>query len=110
MIKSLGILVVVVCLLASACERKVNAPSHSGEPQRYELKGKVTKIEKEKKHLTVAHEKIQGFMEAMTMDFAVKDEAALEQVQVGDQIQATLIYNPTDNRTWLENLAVVKLH
>lgn len=109
MTKSLGILVVVVCLFVSACERKVNAPARSSEPQRYELKGKVTKIEKEKNRLTVAHEKIAGFMEAMTMDFAVKDNAGFGQVQVGDTIQATLVYNPADNRTWLENITVVKL-
>jgi protein SCO1 len=104
MSKSLGILVIILCFLFSACERKVSAPSNTGEPKRYEMKGKVLKVEKEQKRIEVAHEKIEGFMDAMTMPFAVKDVAELEELQVGDQITATIIYNPEDNRSWLENI------
>lgn len=108
MLKSLPTLAIIFCCLFAACERKVVAPGNAGEPRRYELKGKVIKIEKEQKRIEVAHEKIEGFMDAMTMPFVVKDDAALDKLQVGDQITATLIYNPTDNRSWLEQIAVVK--
>lgn len=108
MSKILPILAIAFCLLLSACERQVSAPSNADQPRRYELKGKVLKVEKEQKRIEVAHEKIEGFMDAMTMPFAVKDDASMEKLQVGDQITATLIYNPTDNRMWLEKITVVK--
>jgi protein SCO1 len=108
MSKSLGVLAIILCFLFSACERKVIAPGNTGEPKRYELKGKILKVEKENKRIEVAHEKIEGFMDAMTMPFAVKDDANFDKLQVGDQITATLIYNSSDNRSWLENIQVIK--
>ena len=107
MTKSLAIVAFIGCLLFSACERQVSAPS-SSETKRYELKGKIVKVEPGGKRIVVAHDEIKGFMEAMTMPFAVKDEAVLKQVQVGDQITATLVYNPADNRSWLEEVKVTK--
>ena len=103
MTKSLAIFAFIGCLLFSACERQVSAPS-SSDLKRYELKGKIVKVEMADKRIVVAHDEIKGFMEAMTMPFAVKDDAALKQVQVGDQIIATLVYNPADNRSWLEGI------
>lgn len=107
MTRSFASFVLIGGLLFSACERRVNAPS-SSEPKRYELKGKIVKVEPADKRIEVAHEKIEGFMEAMTMPFTVKDDASLKQLQVGDQITATLIYNPADNRSWLEGVKVTK--
>jgi Cu/Ag efflux protein CusF len=91
----------------SACARKVTAPTQSAEPKRYELKGKVVKLDKAQKRLEVAHEKIEGLMDAMTMPFAVKDDAAFDKLQVGDPITATLIYT-NDNRYWLEAVKVTR--
>jgi protein SCO1/2 len=107
MTRGLAIFVFLGCCWFSACARQVSAPS-SSEPRRYELKGKLVKVEPANKRLEVAHEKIEGFMDAMTMPFAVKDEAILKQLQVGDHITATLVYNPNDNRYWLENVKVTK--
>ncbi|HEX4947514.1 MAG TPA: copper-binding protein [Blastocatellia bacterium] len=99
------LLVLMVGLLLAACERKVTAPTEA--TKRYALKGKVVKVEKANKRVEVAHEKIEGFMDAMTMPFAVKDEASLEPLKEGDYITATLIYNTADNRSWLEEVKVV---
>ncbi len=104
--KTLGIFAIILCFWCSACERKVNAPTDA--PKRYELKGKILKVEKANKRIEVAHEKIEGFMDAMTMPFPVKDDANLDKLQVGDQITATLIYNLNDNRSWLENIQIIK--
>lgn len=100
----LGALVITLGL--TACERKNNTPTEATKS--YSLKGKVVKVEKSNKRVEVAHEKVEGFMEAMTMPFAVKDDAHFDQLQVGDQITATLIYSPADNRYWLENIAISK--
>ena len=108
MSKCLGIFALAGCLFLTACEQKVKAPAHSDEIKRYALKGKVVKLEKANKLIEVDHEKIEGFMDAMTMEFAVKDDANFAKLQVGDQITATLIYNPNDNRSWLEDLKIMK--
>ena len=110
----MGILTIIVfCLSFVACERKASAPTQSSDAKRsdakrYEFKGKVVEVDKEKKRIKVDHEEIKGFMAAMTMWFAVKDEANFAQVEVGDQLSATLVSNPADNLFWLEALHVMK--
>ena len=43
----------------------------------YPLKGVVKKVEKELEHVTIQHEAIPGFMDAMRMRFAYKDKTEL---------------------------------
>ena len=102
------LLTFTLCLSLTACERKASAPTHNSETKRYEFKGKVVEVDKEKKRLKVDHEEIKDFMAAMTMWFAVKDEANFGKTEVGDQVTAILVYNAGDNRSWLENLNIVK--
>ncbi|HEV2761713.1 MAG TPA: SCO family protein [Pyrinomonadaceae bacterium] len=76
--------------------------------QRYDLKGTVVSVEKERRRLVVEHEEIPGFMEAMTMPFTLKasDADAFNVVAAGDRIQATLVV--TDRGYWLENPVITK--
>jgi len=59
--------------------------------RRFALTGKVIAIERELKQVTVEHEEVKGYMEAMTMPFPMKDEKTLEKLKNGDRIQATLV-------------------
>lgn len=110
----IGILTLIVFGLSfAACERKASAPTQNSEAsrseaKRYEFKGKIVEVDKEKKRVKVDHEEIKGFMAAMTMWFPVKDEANFGQLEVGDQLAATLVSTPADNRFWLEALNVMK--
>lgn len=93
----------------TGCEKKVAAPAQTAALQRHDFKGKIVEIsDKEKKIAKIQHDEIKGFMAAMTMKFPVKDEANFAKLEVGDNITATLIYNPNDNRSWLENLVITK--
>lgn len=74
--------------------------------RRYDLKGEVMSVEKERGRLVVAHEEIPGFMEEMTMPFALRDKDALDVAGPGDRIQATLVV--TDKGYWLENPVITK--
>lgn len=74
--------------------------------KRYELKGKVLAVEKNKHLVTVAHEDIKDFMEAMTMPFTVRDDWAFSVLAPGDQITATLVVDGTES--WLENIVIIK--
>ena len=70
-----------VCLIASLAQAQQGKKA-------YTLKGKVEAINASTKSLTVNHEKVEGWMEAMTMAYAVDKEEVLKQVKVGDHISA----------------------
>ncbi len=56
----------------------------------YLLKGVVGKVEKDNGHVTIRHQAIPGFMDAMTMRFSLKDRALLEDLRPGDEVEGTL--------------------
>lgn len=64
----------------------------------YTFHGKVTGITD--KGLTVNGEKVEGWMEAMTMTYPVDKQDVLKMVKVGDQIMATVY----DGDTTLHNV------
>jgi protein SCO1/2 len=76
------------------------------EEKRYELAGKVVAVDTRGHTVTVSHEKIEGYMDAMTMPFRLsqKDEFYLDKMNAGDRVQATLVVSGA--RSWLENLVV----
>jgi protein SCO1/2 len=60
----------------------------------------VVNIDKRGSTVTIAHEAIPGYMEAMTMPFKLKDEWAFDKMEAGDQVSATLVVR--GDRSWLE--------
>src|ERR1051325_2520758 len=70
--------------------------------QRYEIKGKVMIVDDIGRAVTLSHEAIPGYMEAMAMPFRLKDERDLKILAPGDRVQATLVV--AGDRSWLEEL------
>jgi protein SCO1/2 len=71
----------------------------------------VKKVEPELEHLTIDHEAVPGFMGAMKMRFSYKDRAALERLQPGDSVAATLRVEKENDVVIdyeLKDLAVIK--
>lgn len=98
--KSAFLWVLIPLLLAvavSACRRN---------EQRYELKGKVVMVEKDKHLATIAHEEVKGLMPAMTMPFTVPNKSDIDYLAPEDQVTATLVID--GSHSWLENLFVVR--
>src|SRR2546428_13967740 len=56
----------------------------------YTFHGKVEAIDESSKSLKVNGEKVEGWMDAMTMDYKVDDPAILKNAKAGDQIMATV--------------------
>lgn len=52
--------------------------------------GKVEAVNETTKSLKVNGEKVEGWMDAMTMDYKVDDPAILKKLKAGDQIMATV--------------------
>ena len=105
-----------LCLGLAACssQRSQNEtpaqqsaqPAQAEQAKRYDLKGKIVSIDKEKMQLVIDHDAIPGFMGAMTMPYAVKVAGSLENLTPGDQITAQVVVSGND--VWVENIMVVK--
>ncbi|HET6647658.1 MAG TPA: SCO family protein, partial [Pyrinomonadaceae bacterium] len=63
-------------------------------------------VEKDKHLVTISHEAVKDFMEAMTMPFVVREEWVFDQAKPGDQIKATLVVDETES--WLENVVLIE--
>lgn len=101
MTKSSSLFLLIPLLLAlafGACRRNET---------RYDLKGKVVLVEKEKRLVTIAHEDVPGLMPAMTMPFTVPSQADLDFLAPDDQVSATLVVD--GSQSWLENLFVSRI-
>src|SRR5882672_3331938 len=91
-----ALLIAATLVASSGCHRRL------ATEKRYELKGKVVVVEKDKRLVTISHEDIKGYMPGMVMPFAVKEDWALEMLAPGNEIHATLVVD--GSTSWLENI------
>jgi Cu/Ag efflux protein CusF len=73
------LLMTAVCLGQAASDKKAHT-----------FHGKVEAVNKSANSLTVNGEKVEGWMDAMTMDYTVDDPSILDKLKPGDQIVATV--------------------
>ena len=98
--------VYAVVFALTGCGSQVSAPEKTpATNQTYAVRGVVQEIPADKKYATIKHEKIPGYMAAMTMDFSVKNTNLLNDISAGDEITFNLVV--TENDDWIENIAVV---
>lgn len=76
----------------------------SFEAKHYHLKGTAVAINKKKQEVVISHEKIDGYMDAMIMPFKIRDEWVLQQIRLGDLLDATLVVD--SGRSWLQNVVI----
>jgi protein SCO1/2 len=74
--------------------------------RRYDLKGRVVAVDKASGRVTVAHEEVKGYMDAMTMPFSLKDDWPLGVLSPGDEITATLVVGRSSS--WLEDVVIAQ--
>ncbi len=98
------ILMIVLLFLAMAgCSRKEKGKET--ELVTFKLRGEVVGMNAEKGRMTIAHEEIPDYMQAMTMPFKIKDSTLFEGIAVGDTVEGTLAVSRTES--WIASLAVV---
>ena len=74
----------------------------------YKLRGKVVSTNAAKGEVTLDHEAIPGFMEAMTMPYKLKDASILGELHPGDVITAdVLVSQDADAEILLDHIVVV---
>lgn len=102
--------VIVLSLFFSSCQKPAETPETASEVKRYPLKGKVVSVDKANKKAKIDHEKIAGFMDAMTMDFPIHEDWVWGELQPGVSIQAELVVDMSAKEPyWLEKIGIVAL-
>ncbi len=95
----------------SGCHSSQNAPSQQssvGHFKVYKLRGKVVSTDAATGEVTLNHEAIPGFMDAMTMPYKLKDAAILSELHPGDVITAdVLVSQDPDADILLDHIVVV---
>lgn len=104
--RSKAVLVIVALSVATMLAWVSGCHRRSANEKRYDLKGKVVAVEKDKRLVTISHEDIKDYMPGMVMPFTVKDDGPLEILVVGDQVQATLVVDGA--ASWLEDVFVTR--
>lgn len=61
-------------------------------------KGEIVSLDEDRMAATIKHERIEGYMEAMTMRFKVEDGDVLKEVSRGDRVRFTFKDTPTQIR------------
>ena len=93
----------------SACGGNASqTASNSENVKRYDMRGKVVSVDRVQKRARVAHEPIPGFMEAMTMDFPIREDWVWSDLVPGVEIRADLVVDSSaKDPYWLEKIAIV---
>jgi protein SCO1/2 len=74
----------------------------------YKMRGKVVRTDSAKGEVTVNHEAIPGFMEAMTMPYQLKDANIASELHPGDVITADVLVSQDPNAdVFLDHIVVV---
>jgi protein SCO1/2 len=100
------ILILFSVLLFSACQKsQMQQQNASAEAKRYNLRGKVVSVDKAHKKASIAHEDVENYMPAMTMDFPIKENWVLDELSKDAEVRAELVVD--NDGFWLENIAIV---
>jgi protein SCO1/2 len=106
--------IIAACLTMGGCKPPAASgnTNASANARRFELHGKVTAIDKERREITVAHDDVlepggtSVYMPAMTMPFPLHDNWAFDVLVVEDVITASLVID--GGQSWLEGIAISK--
>ena len=102
--RALAVTLAAVLALACSAEKKEKPLSVAGEKV-YTLKGKIVSRNAADNTLTIDHEAVPGFMEAMTMDYSVRGAKVATLPADGSRIIAKL--HATGDAYWLTDVAKV---
>ena len=94
----------------SGCHRQQNESRDSADTSSYniyKLRGKVISTQPSTGEVTLKHDAIPGYMDAMTMPYKLKDPSILSELHAGDVITADVLVSQRDDATVLLDHIVV---
>jgi len=102
--------IVIGMAALSGCHRQQNGSQDSADTSSYKvykLRGKVVASNSSAGEVTLNHEAIPGYMDAMTMPYKLKDPSILGELHPGDVITADVLVSQGDDATVLLDHIVV---
>jgi Cu/Ag efflux protein CusF len=79
--------ILLLALALCACKGK---PVSNAAIERYKLEGEIVALDPERQVAKINAREIKGWMEAMTMEYQVKDRSGFATLHIGDRITATV--------------------
>ena len=102
--KAFLLVAAVAAVVAVACRKSEPPKPAAGLEKPYALKGVVVSVDRAGGRVTIKHDEVPGYMEAMTMPFAVSEPKLLEDLRPGDTIEAKLLVG--ERSSHLEGIVV----
>jgi len=93
------------CFVILLCTLALFSCKKSSPARQYAMHGQILALSPQDHMATIKHEKIGDWMEAMTMEYPIKNEADFKKLAVGDRIDATVFVN--DSSYYVGNIQVV---
>jgi protein SCO1 len=102
-------LISVVAVTACHSSKEAISPSLSGSSFKvYKLRGKVVSSDLSRGEVTLDHQAIPGFMEAMTMPYKLKDPNIASELHPGDMLTAdVLVSQDSSAEVLLDHIVIV---
>ena len=102
-----GWAVIALLVVLTACQQaSVKEEAKEGtkdEPvKRYALHGEILRLDPQGKIAAIKHQKIGDWMEAMTMEFPVKESSEFDKLRTGENINATVFVQ--GNSYWVAEI------
>ena len=70
----------------------------------YALRGFIVSLDQQTRTATIKHEKIGDWMDAMTMEFPVRNPAEFAKLRAGEKITATVHTRPDTFEYWISDI------
>jgi len=106
--RKITILLFALTLLFAGCKKAAETPNASATAKRFPIEGKVVAVDKAAKKATIDHKKVEGYMDAMTMEFPIHADWVWNELQPGAEIKAELVVdNTAKDPYWLENIGIL---
>jgi protein SCO1/2 len=90
-----------ISLIVGSCLAGCLASSQPSETS-YEVRGVVREVRAATMEVIIDHERIPGFMDAMTMPFVIRDKHELDGLNPGDAVSFRLTVSPSD--AWIQEI------
>ena len=98
----LAVLATLSCRQSPQATRPARSGVQSSTQQVFAVRGVIKAVEPARKLVTIDHEKIPDYMDAMTMDFEVKNTNELAGLSAGDYVSFRMIVQPKD--AWIDQI------
>jgi len=110
---------VAVLAMSAACRAPAGTPQAAGGvgsdgaelvarpgASQHPINGKVVSVNAAQRKITLSHDAIPNYMDAMTMEFRVKEGWPFNVMAAGDRVRGVLVVDGA--RSWIEGVTVMK--